>query len=347
MEGTMTHHRSIALPLAALLLAAAQFAFAQSDPGFHLLREFHVGGKGGWDYIAVNAAMKRLYVSHDTLTYILDETTGDSVGVIPDTRGVHGIAFATPLGKGYTSNGRANTVTVFDLATSKVKGEVKVGTNPDAIIFEPFTGTIITCNGRSQDATILDPSADTVLATVALGGKPETPVADGAGNVYINIEDKNEVVHLVTKGWQVADRWKIGTGDGPTGLAMDRKTQRLFVGCDKQMIVLNAQTGAVVAQLPIGDRCDGTAFDPGIGIAFASCGDGTLAMVSEVSADSFRVVANVATKRGARTLTVDETTHRVYLPTAQYEPAPAPTADTPRPRPRIVPGTFEVLEVGK
>jgi DNA-binding beta-propeller fold protein YncE len=344
----MQMFRSLRLPLAGLLLlAGAQTLSAQTETGYRVMREFHIGGKGGWDYIAVNAAEKRIYVSHDTLTCVLDQETGDSAGVIPDTRGVHGIAFAPPFGKGYTSNGRANTLTVFDLKTNAVKGEVKAGANPDAIMYDPFSRMIIVCNGRSADATIVDPAADTVVATIPLGGKPEAPVSDGAGAIYINIEDKNEVVRLATAGWKVEQRWKTGTGESPTGIAMDRTTKRLFVGCDKLMIVLNAETGAVVAQIPIGDRCDGTAFDPGTKTAFASCGDGTLTVVSEVSADSFRVVGSVPTKRGARTLALDEATHRIYLPTAQYEPAPAPTADNPRPRAKIIPGTFEVLVVGK
>jgi DNA-binding beta-propeller fold protein YncE len=329
------------------MASAAQFAFAQTDATYHVLRSFHIGGKGGWDFIAVNADLKRIYVSHDTLVNVLDESSGDSVGVIPNTRGVHSIDFASPFGKGYTSNGRTNTLTVFDLKTDQVKGEVKTGTNPDAIMYDPFSKTIVVCNGRSQDATIVDPSADTVLTTIPLGGKPEVPVSDGAGNIYINIEDKNEVAHLNAKTWKVEHHWKISPGDSPTGIAMDTKNKRLFIGCDSLMIVLNAENGNVVAQMPIGARCDGTAFDPGSGFAFASCGDGTLTIAHEESADSFRVVSTVPTKKGARTLALDLQTHHVFLPTAEYEPAPPATTDNPRPRAKVVPGTFEVLEVGK
>jgi len=330
-----------------LLLITAQMTYAQGDAGYRVLREIHIGGKGGWDYIAVNPELKRLYVSHDTLVNILDETTGDSIGVIPNTVGVHGIAFATPFGKGFTSNGRANTVTAFDLKTNQVLGQVSTGKNPDAIIYEPFSKTIMTCNGRSQDATVIDPSTDSVVHTIALGGRPETPASDGAGNIYVNIEDKNEIVHINAKTFAVEHRWSIGKGDSPAGLAIDRKTNRLFIGCgNKLMVVMNTENGKVLAELPIGDRCDGTAFDAGTGYAFASNGDGTLTMVKEENADSFRVVTNVPTKRGARTLTVDDQMHHVFLPTAQFGEAPPPTAEHPRPRPPIVPGSFEVLEVG-
>ncbi len=327
--------------------AAVQLLSAQNSSEYHLIREIRIGGRGGWDYVAVNPDLHRIYVSHDTLVNILDEITGDSIGLIPDTKGVHGIAFASPSGKGYTSNGRANTVTVFDMKTNGVKGEIRAGMNPDAIMYDEFSKTIITCNGRSHDVTVIDPAADTVVATVAVGGKPEAPVSDGAGNIFINIEDKNEVIRMDAKTWKVEDRWKLGKGEGPTGISLDRKTKRLFVGCEKLMVVLNAVNGSVIAEIPIGDRCDGTAFDPSSGTVFASCGDGTLSVVQEVSADSFVVKTNVPTKRGARTITIDPVTHHLFLPTAEYEPAPPATADNPRPRSRVKPGTFMVLEFGK
>jgi YVTN family beta-propeller protein len=332
----------------ALALSLNQESLAQDGPGYHVLRSIHIGGEGGWDYIAVNPELRRIYVSHGMLVNILDESTGDSVGVIPNTPGVHGIAFAPSFGKGYTSNGRANTVSVFNLQTNDVLSEVKTGQNPDAIMYEPFSKTIFVCDGRSHDATVIDPSSDTVLTVVPLGGKPEAPVSDGAGNIYVNIEDKSEVAHISAKTFTVEHRWTLGKGESPSGIAMDRSTGRLFVGCDnKLMVVVDARSGAVVAQLPIGEGCDGVAFDPETRYAFSSNREGTLTMVYEESPDSFRVVANVPTKRGARTLTFDEKTHHIFLPTAELEPPPPPTKENPRPRPRIVPGTFEVLEVGR
>jgi YVTN family beta-propeller protein len=321
--------------------------YAQDNSGYHVIRSIKIGGKGGWDYIAINKEMNRIYVSHDTLVYILNESTGDSIGVIPNTRGVHGIAFAAPFGKGYTSNGKANTATVFDLKTNQTIKEIKTGENPDAIVFDAFSKTIFICNGRSKDATVIDPSSDTVITTIALDGKPEAPVSDGAGNIYVNIEDRNEVAHINTKTWKVEHRWSIAPAEGPTGIAMDKVTKRLFVGCDKLMVVLDSETGKVIAQLPIGDRCDGVVFDAQLGYIFTSNGEGTLTMVQEVTADSFRVVATIPTKRGARTLALDEQTHHIFLPTAEFEAAPPATPENPRPRPKIVPGTFQVLEVGK
>jgi YVTN family beta-propeller protein len=321
---------------------------ARDDPGYHVLRSIHIGGKGGWDYIAVNPDLKRIYVSHDSLVNILDESSGDSVGVIPNTPGVHGIAFATSFGKGYTSDGRANTVSVFNLPTNEVLSQVKTGQNPDAIMYDPFSKTIFVCDGRSHDATVIDPSSDTVLTAIPLGGKPEAPVSDGAGNIYVNIEDKNEVAHINAKTFAVENRWSLGKGESPTGIAIDKSSKRLLIGCgNKLMVVMNAVTGAVVAELPIGEGCDGVAFDPETKYAFSSNREGTLTVVHEESPDSFRVVENVQTKRGARTLALDEQSHHVFLPTAEFEAAPPPTKENPRPRPRIVPGTFEVLELGR
>jgi YVTN family beta-propeller protein len=332
----------------ALALFLNQENLAQDHPGYHVLRSIHIGGKGGWDYIAVNPELKRIYVSHDSLVNILDESSGDSIGVIPNTPGVHGIAFASSFGKGYTSNGRASTVSVFNLQTNEVLSQVKTGQNPDAIMYDPFSRTIFVCDGRSHDATVIDPSGNTVLTVVPLGGKPEAAVSDGAGNIYVNIEDKSEVAHVNAKTFTVEHRWGLGKGESPSGIAMDRSTGRLFIGCDnKLMVVVDARSGAVVAQLPIGEGCDGVAFDPTSRYAFSSNREGTLTMVYEESPDSFRVVANVPTKRGARTLALDEKAHHVFLPTAELEAPPPPTKENPRPRPRIVPGTFEVLEVGR
>ena len=337
--------RSIIIGVA--IFSSAQMNYAQDKSDYHVIRSLKVGGKGGWDYIAIYKEMNRIYVSHDTLVFILDESKGDSIGVLPNTRGVHGIAFAAPFGKGYTINGKANTATVFDLKTNQSIKEIKTGENPDAIMFDAFSKTIFICNGRSKDATVINPSSDTVITTIALDGKPEAPVSDGAGNIYVNIEDKNEVVHINAKTWKVEHRWSIAPAEGPTGIAMDRTTKRLFVGCDKLLIVLNSETGKVLAQLPIGDRCDGVAFDTKLGYIFTSNGEGTLTIIQEVSADSFRAAATIPTKRGARTLALDEQTHHIFLPTAEFEVAPLATPDNPRPRPKIVPGTFQVLEVGK
>ena len=312
---------------------------AQTATGYHLTNSFKIASPGGWDYIAVGPD-KRIYVSHGTQVNILDQQTGDSVGVIPNTTGVHGIAF-DGSGKGYTSNGRLNTVTVFDLKTDAVLQQIPTGQNPDAIMFDPFSKKVITCNGRSHDLSVIDPDKGQVVATIPLEGKPETAVSDEAGKIYINIEDKSKIAVVDIQTGKVDTSWSIAPGDGPTGLAIDIKTKRLFAGCDKLLIVVDATNGNIVDKLPIADGCDGVGFDDGLKLVFASCGEGKLTIIKELSASSFKVADNVPTKRSARTCAVDEKTHHVYLSAADTEPAVAGQ------RPKTIPGTFQVLVVGR
>jgi YVTN family beta-propeller protein len=321
-----------------IILAKNNVVNAQTS-GYHLLKTFHIKSGGWWDYIAADPSSNKLYVSHGTQVNILDKNTGDSLSVIPNTTGVHGIAFVHDLGKGYTSNGRLNNVTVFDLKTSKVITQIATGENPDAIFYDDYSRKIITCNGRSKDLSVIDPSTDKVVATIPLGGKPETAVSDGAGKVFVNNEDKSEIAVVDIKNYKVIDNWSIAPGTSPSGLSIDRNTKRLFAGCDnKLLMVIDATNGKIVSQLPIGDGCDGTAFDAALKYAYASCGEGTLTVIQEASANEFKVVENVTTKRGARTLSVDPGTHTVYLPTAEFEA----TAKEGQ-RPPMVPGTFQVL----
>ncbi len=323
-----------------LLLAVAVAACAQKSNTYHVAKNFHIASAGGWDYIAAGPGNNRLYVSHSSQVNILDETTGDSVGVIPNTTGVHGIAFDASLNKGYTSNGRLNNVTVFDLKTNQVLGQIAAGQNPDAIMYEPFSKTIITCNGSSKDLTVIDPVTEKTIATIAVGGKPETAVSDGDGKVYVNIEDKNEIVAVNIKTYKVESRWSIAPADGPTGLAIDTHAKRLFAGCDKLLVVMDYTTGKVVANVPIGDGCDGVGFDSKLGDIFASCGEGKLTIIHEDAADKFTVIANLPTKRSARTVAVNETLHTVYLPAADFG-----TAAAGERRPPVIPGTFQILVV--
>jgi YVTN family beta-propeller protein len=320
-----------------LLCAAVHSGYAQGASGFHVTKTFTIGSPGGWDYIAVGPDQK-IYVSHGTQVNILNAKTGDSVGFIPNTTGVHGIAFAGS--KGYTSNGRLNTVTVFDLKTAAVLQQISTGQNPDAIMYDPYSKKIITCNGRSHDLSVIDPATGQVTATITLDGKPETAVSDGAGKIFINIEDKNKITEVDITTNSVVASWPL-KAEGPTGLAIDTKTKRLFAGCDKQLVVMDATSGAIVASLPIGDGCDGVGFDSGLGLVFASCGEGKLTVIKEGSASDFTVIDNVATKRSARTCAVNEVTHEVYLPEADTQPGAAGE------RPKVVPGTFGVVVVGK
>jgi YVTN family beta-propeller protein len=315
---------------------------AQSSSGFKVATFYPIPSPGGWDYIAVGPGNGRIYVSHGTQVNILNEKTGDSVGVIPNTTGVHGIAFVKSLNKGYTSNGRLNNVTVFDLSTNQVLSQIATGQNPDAIMYDDYSKQIITCNGRSSDLSLIDPQSGTVKATIPVGGKPETAVSDGAGKLFVNIEDKNEIAVVNLKTNTVENRWSLSPGEGPTGLAIDTKTNRLFAGCDKWLVVLDATSGKLVDKQPIGNGCDGVGFDSNLKYVFASCGEGKLTVVQEVSPNEFKVIDNVPTKRSARTCAVDETTHEVFLPAAD------PEKDTkPGERPHMIPGTFGVVVVKK
>ncbi len=327
----------------ALIILAIINVNAQQKTGFSVIKTFHVASAGGWDYLEVGPINDWLYVSHGGQVNILNKKTGDSVGVIENTTGIHGVAFDIANGKGYTSNGGLNNVYVFNMNTNKVLTQIATGQNPDAIMYEPFSKKIITCNGRSNNLSIIDPAQNKVIYSVSVGGKPETAVSDGAGKLFVNVEDKNEIVAVDTKTFKVISRWSILPGDGPTGLAYDNNTKRLFAGCDKLLMVIDATNGKVVDKLTIGDGCDGVVFDPALKNIYTSNGEGTITVIHEESADKFTVVENIVTKRGARTIALDKATHILYLPAAEFEPADP----TQKGRPKMLPGTFQVLVVGK
>jgi hypothetical protein len=333
---------------ASLVLLVAALALAAAGPGYKVVNTFKVGGDGGWDYLTADAAARRLYVSRATHVIVIDLDSGKTVGDIPDTPGVHGIALAPELGRGFTSNGRENTVSIFDMKTLATSSKVKVGENPDAILYDPATKRVFTFNGRSQDSTVIDATNGTVLGTIKLDGKPEFAASDGKGGVFVNIEDKSELTSIDSNKMSVKQSWPLAPCKEPSGLSMDVKNRRLFVGCDnKMMAVVNADTGKVLATPAIGDGVDATAFDDGTGTAFASCGEGVLTAVHEDSPDKFSAPENVPTQQGARTLALDSKTHNVYVVTAKFGPPPAATADNPHPRRTIVPDSFVVLVVGK
>jgi YVTN family beta-propeller protein len=306
---------------------------------YRIVNTYHIASPGGWDYIAVNNG--KLYVSHGTQVNILDEKTGDSIGYIPNTTGVHGIAFDNELNKGYTSNGRLNNVTMFDLKTNAVLEQIATGENPDAINYEPYTKTIITCNGRSKNLSLIDPRTSKVISTIDVGGKPEEAVSDGNGKLFVNIEDKNEIVAVDLKKFTVTDHWSLSPGEGPTGLAYDRNTKRLFAGCEKLLIIMNADNGSIIDKIKIGEGCDGVAFDSKNKIIYTSNGEGTISVIKEISADKYSLLGNYDTKRGARTITINENTGTLYLPTAEFDP----TKTGQNGRPMMIPGTFQVLVV--
>jgi DNA-binding beta-propeller fold protein YncE len=336
---------ALVLMLTVIIIPAA---LAAAGPGYKVTNTYKVGGEGGWDYLIADAAARRLYISRGTHVIVLDLDSGKTVGDIADTPGVHGIALAPELGRGFTSNGREGTVSIFDLKTLATSSKVKVGDNPDAILYDPATKRVFTFNGRSQDATAIDATNGTVLGTIKLDGKPEFSASDGKGGVFVNIEDKSELVAIDPAKLEVKSKWPLAPCESPSGLSMDRKNRRLFVGCDnKMMAVVNADTGKVIATPAIGDGVDATAFDDGTGLAFASCGEGILTVVREESPEKFSVAENVPTQPGARTLALDSKTHNVFVVTAKFGPPPAATPDNPHPRRSIVPDTFVVLVVSK
>jgi DNA-binding beta-propeller fold protein YncE len=306
-----------------------------------------VEGDGFWDLLAVDNATGRLFLSHSTVVDVVDTKTGALVAAIPDTKGVHGIALARDLNKGFITCGRDSCVAIFSLDSLKVLARVPVtGKNPDAILYEPSTHRVFAFNGGSANATVIDGRTNKVVGTVALGGKPELPAADGKGTIFVNLEDKSMVDAIDAGTMAVKAEWPLAPGEEPTGIAMDAVTRRLFVACNnKMMIVMDADSGKIVGNLTIGERVDGADFDPTLKRAYSSNGDGTLTVVEEVDKNTFRVLENVATQMGARTLAVDAKTHHIFLPTAEFGPAPAPTAEHPRPRPTILPGSFVVLDV--
>src|SRR5579863_825283 len=332
----------------AISLSLAAMALAAAGPGYHVVTTYKVGGDGGWDYLTADADARRVYISRGTHVMVIEADSGKTVGDIPDTPGVHGIALAPDLGRGFTSNGREGTVSIFDLKTLATSSKVKVGDNPDAILYDPATERVFTFNGRSQDATAIDATNGTVLGTIKLDGKPEFAASDGKGEIFVNIEDKSELTAIDANKLQIKATWPLAPCQEPSGLSMDKKNRRLFVGCDnKMMAVVNADTGKVLATPAIGDGVDATAFDDGTGLAFASCGEGVLTVVKEESPDKFSVAENVPTQQGARTLALDSKTHNVFVVTAKFGPPPAATADNPRPRRSILPDSFVALVVGK
>ena len=326
------------------LALSALFAVAGlgAPSGYKILKEIKVGGEGGWDYLTVDSSARRLYVSHATHVVVIDPDAGKVVGDIPDTPGVHGIEVVQALNRGFVSNGRGNNVTIFDLKTLKTISQVSTGQNPDAIRYEAKSGRVFTMNGRSNDATAIDAKTGMVVGTLPMGGKPEFAVADDRGHIYTNIEDTSEIVEIDAAKATATKRYSLKPCEGPSGLAMDLKKRRLFSVCgNKLMAISDPDAGKVVTTLPIGQGPDGAAFDPASGYAFSSNGDGTLTIVQETGG-KWEVLDNVATQRGARTITIDPKTHNLYLSVA--DPVPAEPGQRGR---GFLPDSFKVLVVGK
>jgi len=327
-----------------ILLAATALA---APPAYKIVGKIKIGGVGRWDYSYSDSANHRLYISHGTQTEVVDTSTDKLIGTITGTTGVHGIAIAGDLGRGFISDGQDNDVTVFDLKTLKVLSKVKTGQNPDSIIYEPVSHRVYTFNGRSSDLTAIDAKTGNVLAaSVPVGGKPEFAQIDGKGHIFVNIEDKNEIIEVDAKNALVAKRYSIAPCDGPSGLAIDPKG-RLYSVCEnKLMIISDPASGKVLANVPIGGGDDGVAFDDGY--AFSANGaDGTLTMVGETSPGKFEAVATIPSQRLGRTIAADQKAHKLYVPTAEFGPAPPPSPDGKKGRPPMLPDTFEILVFGR
>lgn len=333
--------RSLCL-LGLVALGAAQ---AAGTPNYHITHQMTLPGDEGWDYLTFDQAGHRLFVAHGSRVVVVDADKLTVIGEIPDTPGVHGIALAADLNRGYASAGRAGTVVVFDLKTLARLKEIKVtGENPDAILYDPATHRVFTFNGRGRNVTAIDAKTDEVVGTVAVDAKPEFAVTDGKGRIYVNLEDKNSLAALDPQKVAVLSTWPLGGCEEPSGLALDAARGRLFPVCDnKVMAVVDAASGKVLGTAPIGAGVDAAAFDPGTGRAFASCGEGVLTVVHVAASGRPEVAQSATTQRGARTMALDLEKHRVFLVTADFAPPPAASAAQPHPRLSIVPGSVRLL----
>jgi 40-residue YVTN family beta-propeller repeat len=327
------------------VLLAPSVAAAQKP--YSVQARWTIGGEGGWDYLTADAGAHRLYITHGTRVEVLDSNSGKVIGSIRGLQGIHGVALDDAGKYGYISDGRAGAVVVFDRSSLETLTSIPVGANPDGIVFEPVTKTVWAFNGRSSSVSVIDTATRKVVATIALPGKPEFPVADGKGVIFDNIESKNSIVRLDAKSKTLTATWPLTNCESPSGLAIDRSGRRLFSVCDaKTMAVTDANTGKTLANPVIGDGPDAAAYDPAHKLAFSSNGDGTLTVV-DASKETYPVMQNLATQKGARTMAFDARTGSIYLVTAEFGPRPAATATNPHPRPAIVPGSFTVIVVGR
>ncbi|MEY2562737.1 MAG: hypothetical protein QOH88_930 [Verrucomicrobiota bacterium] len=323
-------------------------AMRGAEEPYKFLMEIPIGGEGGWDILTVDSAAHRLYVSHATKVVVVDLTKSVVVGEITDTPGVHGLVAAPEFEQGFSSNGKEAKISVVDLKTLKTLTKLDSGENPDALVYDPTRGEVYVFNAKGNSATVVDAKAGKVVSTIPLGGAPEFGAFDkAAGRVYVNLEDKSEVAVIDTAKHEVVARWPLAPGEEPTGIALDAAHHRLFAVChNKVMEMLDTETGKIVASVPIGAGVDGAAFDDATQLAFASCGEGTTTIAKEEAPDKLTVVQTLKTERGARTMALDPATHRIYLPTAQFQPAPSPSPGATPGRPTIVPNTFKLLVYG-
>ena len=323
-------------------------AIALGDEVYHSVREIPIGGEGGWDILTIDPTANRLYLSHATKVVVVDLGKNSVIGEITDTPGVHAFVAVPALQRGFSSNGKEAKASVVDLKTLKTISRIDTGANPDAMVYEPNRRELYVFNHTGNSCTVIDPKTATLSATIPLGGTPEFAAVDqAAGRVYCNIEDKNEVAVIDADKREVVARWSLAPGEGPSGIALDSAHHRLFSGChNKMMVMLDTESGKVVGSVPIGSGVDGCAFDDSTQLAFASCGDGTMTIAREEAPDKLTVLQTLKTERGARTMALDPQTHRIYLPTAEFQPPPSPSPGASPGRPSVVPNTLKLLVYG-
>ena len=336
---------------AALLLAARVSPAAAAGPGgYHIVHRWKIGGTGGWDILTLDEGANRLYFGRGDRMQVVDVGTGKLVGELPGTAGIHAVALAPDLGRGFTSNGRDSSVTIFDLKSLALIARVQTqGQNPDMILYEPRSKRVFSFNGRSHDVTALDAATGTVVGALDLKGQPEFAVCDGKGGIFVNLEDSSAVVRFDATSLAITARWPLAPGEGPTGIALDGAHHRLFSACsNSKLIVSDSESGRVVGEVSIGTGVDGAAFDAGTGLLFSPNGaDSSLTVIHQDSPDRYRVVETVPTQRGARTMALDTKTHHVYVAAAEYGAAPAATAENPRPRRPMIPDSFVILDLAR
>lgn len=338
---------TLVLSLMCLLSLESSSSARTTKSGYEVIKKIYLPGETWWDYPSIDPSTGRLFVSRGTMVQVVDVNTGKLVGVIPNTDGVHGIALAEDLDKGFVSDGADSSVTVFNLKTLRVIAKIPVtGRDPDAILYDPFTHRVFTCNGETSNSTVIDAKTDKVIGTIKLTGRPEFSATDGKGRIYINIEDKSLIDEINPETMKIMNVWPLSPGEHPSGLAIDPMHHVLFPVChNKLMVVVNALDGKVIAALPIGGRVDGAAYDPVLQRVYSSNGEGTLTIVQREKNGSYRVMEDLPTQPGARTIALDTKTHRLFLPTAKFGPRPKPTAANPHAFPKMIKNSFVVLEV--
>jgi YVTN family beta-propeller protein len=327
--------------ISALILVTAFLPIkAQTISNYKIINKIHLEGDEKWDYLYSDDQANRLYVSHGSIVQVVDENKGEVVGKITGLSGVHGIAIAPLLNKGFISNGKDSSVTIFDNKTFQVTAKISVGKGPDAILFDPFSNKVFVFNAKANSASVLNARSNKVEATIPLAGNPEFSVSDGKGKVYVNLENMSSIAVINSSALKVENVWALAPGEEPTGLALDNDDHHLFSVCaNKLMVIVDAETGKILTSLPIGEKADGAAFDPELKIAYSSNGEGTLTIVKEMHKGSFEVLKNFPTQKGAKTITINKKNHHVYLPTASLEAQPGTG------KPKVAPGTFIILDI--